>query len=102
VHKLFLSCIYPLNFFPLNTNKQGTLREQQEQWQRAVSDLQRREDLVDEWQRNHRLKEAKLEEVEGQFQLKASRTAMPNAHTFFSMLLTLHHEIDFTSLTFGL
>jgi centromeric protein E len=29
----------------------GTLREQQEQWQRAVSDLQRREDLVEEWQR---------------------------------------------------
>ena len=41
----------------------GTLKEQQEQWTRAVNDLQRREDLVDEWQRNHRTKEKKLEEI---------------------------------------
>lgn len=42
----------------------ATMREQQEQWQRSITDLQRREDLVDDWQRNHKQREKKLLEIE--------------------------------------
>eukprot|EP00981_Chlorochromonas_danica_P005548 scaffold1129_cov164-Ochromonas_danica.AAC.13 len=42
----------------------ATMREQQEQWQRSITDLQRREDLVDDWQRNHKQREKKLMEIE--------------------------------------
>ncbi|RYH05439.1 hypothetical protein EON65_44685 [archaeon] len=42
----------------------ATMREQQEQWNRSVNDLQRREDLVDDWQRNHKQREKKLLEIE--------------------------------------
>lgn len=41
----------------------GTLKEQQDQWQRAIQDLQRREQLVEEWQKNHRIREQKLEDI---------------------------------------
>ena len=42
----------------------GTMKDQQEQWQRSISDLQRREDLVDEWQRSHKQRERKLQEID--------------------------------------
>lgn len=42
----------------------ATMREQSDQWQRSITDLQRREDLVDDWQRNHKQREKKLLEIE--------------------------------------
>ncbi len=42
----------------------ANMKEQQQQWDRSVTDLQRREDLVDDWQRNHKQREKKLQEIE--------------------------------------
>ena len=49
-----------------------TLKDQQEQWQRSVADLQRREDLVEDWSRNHSSKEKKLQETEDALAKKAT------------------------------
>lgn len=49
---------------------QGTLKEQREQWQRSIENLQRREDLVDDWQRNHKARETHLKELDAQYEQK--------------------------------
>ena len=49
-----------------------TLKDQQEQWQRSVADLQRREDLVEDWSRNHSAKEKKIEDLQHQHERKVA------------------------------
>ncbi len=41
-----------------------TMKEQEEKWTSSIKDLQRREDLADDWQRNHKQKEKKALEVQ--------------------------------------
>lgn len=48
----------------------STLKEQQDQWHRSIADLQRREELVDDWQRNHKQKEQRLNDKERDWDLK--------------------------------
>jgi uncharacterized protein (DUF3084 family) len=50
---------------------QNTLKEQREQWQRSIDNLQRREDLVNDWQRSYIAREKHIEELEQQCELKA-------------------------------
>lgn len=49
---------------------QATLKEQLEQWQRSIVDLQRREDLVDDWQNNHREREKRISEMDEEREIK--------------------------------
>jgi centromeric protein E len=49
---------------------QATLKEQLEQWQRSIVDLQRREDLVDDWQNNHRDREKRISEMDEEREIK--------------------------------
>jgi DNA repair exonuclease SbcCD ATPase subunit len=51
---------------------QGTLKEQRDQWQRSIENLQRREDLVDDWQRNHKAREKHLQELDVQYDQKTA------------------------------
>ncbi len=53
--------------------------EQQEQWLRSVTDLQRREDLVDDWQANHRQRERRLGEVDAQQERKLAELSKREA-----------------------
>ena len=48
----------------------STLKEQQDQWHRSVVDLQRREDTVDDWQRNHHKQELKVNEALSEIEVK--------------------------------
>ncbi len=50
----------------------STLKEQQDQWHRSVIDLQRREDTVDDWQRNHHKQELKLNESLSEIEVKTA------------------------------
>lgn len=43
---------------------QASLRDQQALWQRSVNDLQKREDLVNDWENTHRQREQKIAERE--------------------------------------
>lgn len=52
--------------------KLSTLKEQVEQWNRSITDLKRREDLVEEWQRNHKVLEDKVEELKAQVERKGA------------------------------
>jgi len=58
----------------------ATIHEQQVLWDRSATDLKRREDLVDDWQRNHKQREKKLMEIESlqekKFQELNKREAM--------------------------
>ena len=38
----------------------NTLKEQQGHWQQSISDLTRREELVEDWQKNHSQREKEL------------------------------------------
>lgn len=48
------------------------LKEQQGHWQQSISDLTRREELVEDWQQNHRQREKKLSDWNDQLDKKAA------------------------------
>lgn len=59
-----------------------TLKDQYDQWQRSVMDLKRREDLVDDWQRNHSFKGTTTPiHFSNTFTLKYTKSYTKQCHT---------------------
>ena len=48
----------------------ATLKEQQEHWKNSVDELKHREDLVDDWQKNHHIREKRLQEMISELEMK--------------------------------
>jgi uncharacterized protein (DUF3084 family) len=60
------------------------LKEQQGHWQQSISDLTRREELVEDWQQNHRQREKKLFDWNDQLDKKSAELAAREATLFES------------------
>lgn len=60
------------------------LKEQQGHWQQSILDLTRREELVEDWQENHRQREKKLLDWNDQLDKKAAELATREATLFES------------------
>jgi len=57
----------------------NTLKEQEGHWQQSIEDLTRREELVEEWQSNHRGREKKLQDWDDQLEKKFSELSQREA-----------------------